>query len=129
MEEKFFTEDEKYFVLTWMEKNCCGIEHARHRENLDNPNKGILSYMPKGIPDRKWRRIISVLIQEGHVYSSASFGYFFMPLVNPTPADIKAGKQALSERKTKALSSIEKVDQNMKKLEMVEQGTRDLFLS
>lgn len=127
MKENYFSEDEKQFVLDWMQKYCYGREYARFRENSTNPELGILPFMPKHIYDRKWRMIISVLIQEAQVYSSASFGYFFMPLAFPSPADIEAAISALVERKAKALATIEKVDINLKKLEGRMQGVRDFF--
>lgn len=128
-EEKHFTEGDKLFVLNWMQEHCCGRENARFRTNEDYPEKAILIHMPRGIDDRKWRWIISALIQEGHVYSSASFGYFFMPPVHPSALDIQAARESLEERKSKALSMLEKIEQNLRNLIVLEQGVKDFFFS
>lgn len=129
MAEKYFEPEEKYFVLDWMRDHCYGRENAKFRFNSADPDKGIMPFMPKNMGERKWRRIISELVQEAHIYSSASFGYFFMPLVSPTRADIEAAKQALTERKQKALSTIESVDKNLRRMEEKEQGVKELFPS
>lgn len=127
MNNRKFTQDEYQFVFDWLYKHCYGRESARFRENDAHPDKGILPYMPKHITDRKFRRIISVLVHEGNVYSSAGWGYFFMPTANPDRCDIEAAKQALTERKMKALSTIEKVEFLLKKVVELEQGVSDLF--
>lgn len=122
-----FTQDDYQFVSNWLQEHCYGREHARFRENDAYPDKGILPYMPKHITDRKFRWIISALVHEGNVYSSSAWGYFFMPPINPARCDIDAAKQALAERKTKALSTIEKVEFLLKKVGELEQGVSDLF--
>jgi len=122
-----FSQEDYQFVSNWLQQHCYGREHARFRENEADPNKGILPYMPERITDRKFRFIVSALVHEGRVYSSSAWGYFFMPPVYPTAYDIAAAKKALAERKTKALSTIEKVDFLMKKVDELEQGVRDLF--
>ena len=122
-----FSQEDYQLVFDWLQKHCYGREHARFRENEAYPDKGILPYMPRHITDRKFRFIVSALSHEGHVYSSSAWGYFFMPPVNPAPCDIVAAKKALIERKTKALSTIEKVGFLLRKVEELEQGVQDLF--
>lgn len=127
-----FSQEDYQFVFNWLQKHCYGREHARFREDYKDIDEnvikaGILPYMPKHITDRKFRFIVSALAHEGHVYSSSAWGYFFMPPVNPARCDIVAAKKALIERKTKALSTIEKVGFLLRKLEELEQKVQDLF--
>jgi len=126
MKGKKFKPEDYDFVFGWMRGNCYGREDARFRENEAHSDLGILPYMPGRITDRKFRYIISAMVHEGIVYSSAAWGYFFMPL-QPKAYDIEAANRALDERETKALSALEKISGLRKKLAELGQGARDLF--
>lgn len=115
-----FTLKEKEFVLKWMQNHAFGRANAKFRDK-------ILSYLM--MSDRKFRRIIHELQQEGHIYSSAAWGYFFMPLTFPSDLDIDSALEALKERKAKALSTIESVDRNRKKLEGLRQGQQTFSMA
>ena len=106
-------EQDKVKVLGWMEKYANGVRCARTR-------KDILPFVQ--LPDRYFRLIVSELIDEGNVYSSASHGYWFAKLHTTDTFEIDAMKHAILERKAKALSMIEGCDKRLKEITALNQG-------
>ena len=99
-------EIDKVKTLEWLRKNAADSLHARKRPD-------ILPYIQ--MPDRYFRLLASELIREGHVCSTASRGYWAVPLslhtYGPSAAkrEIDAMKECYAERKAKALSTLEKI--------------------
>ena len=89
----------------WMITNCLGFRNARTRAN-------ILPFVQ--LPDRYLRLIMSELIHEGHLCSSASLGYWALPLYTKDPQEIETALDAQRERKAKALDLLTDCDKMIK---------------
>ena len=87
-------QEDKLKVLRWLEIYCFGFRNARTREK-------ILPFI--GLEDRRFRAIVSELIHEGHIASSSSRGYWFLPLVTSDVTEIDAILEACQERTAHAL--------------------------
>ena len=96
---------DKLKVFDWMNKYCFGFRNARTR--ID-----ILPFLQ--IPDRIFRAIASELIHEGSLCSSASRGYWALPLVTKDIEEIEAVLSAQLERKSKALDLLADCDKAIK---------------
>lgn len=117
-----FYEEDKRMALEWMSVFCSGFRQARTRKEIlpcmnfkrifDNPES----------KDRYFRKIVSSLIHEGHLCSHNSRGYWFKPLYTNDPEEIEAIKQSIMERKSRALSSIEGCDRQLREVEGIRQG-------
>ena len=66
------------------------------------------------MPDRAFRAIVSELIHEGYLCSSASRGYWAIPLVTKDVEEVDAVLVAQIERKSKALDLLADCDKAIK---------------
>lgn len=98
-------QDDKQKVLDWMMQYCLGFRNARTRAN-------ILPYLQ--MPDRYLRLLMSELIHEGHLCSSASLGYWALPLTTKDREEIDTALYAQHERKSKALDLLIDCDKHIK---------------
>ena len=101
-------EQDKQRVLELFMKYALGVRNARTRED-------ILPFIQ--MRDRPFRYIASELIHEGHMASTASKGYWAIPLHTNDPREIEAIKHSYLERKSKALSMLEDVNRQLDELE------------
>lgn len=101
--------EDKQKVLDWMHTHAFGFRNARTRAD-------ILPFLqsPEEMTDRVFRLCASELIHEGHLCSSASRGYWAVPLVTKDQEEIQAVIEAQEERKGKALDLLADCDRVIK---------------
>lgn len=104
-------EQDKKYLLDWMNRYCLGVRNARTREN-------ILPYVR--MPDRHFREVASTLIHEGLIASSSKWGYWMPALVTNDPMEIEALKYSILERKSKALAMIEDCYRQLERIAEIE---------
>ena len=105
MQEIKVSQEEISRVKEWMDKHCMGFRNARTRQE-------ILPFLR--MPDRAFRATASELIHEGHLCSSASRGYWAVPLVTKDIEEVEAVLDAQIERKSKALDLLADCDKAIK---------------
>ena len=109
---------DKQRVLEWLQRYAQDSVHAKKRPE-------ILPFIQ--MPDRYFRLCAAELIKEGHVCSHNARGYWAKPLslhtYGPHAArrEIDAIKECYFERKSKALSTLEKIGQLLREVEDLEQ--------
>lgn len=98
---------DKQNIKEWFEKNAHGFRNARTRKDII---PFILTYriFPSlEAKDRYFREVASELIKEGHLASSNTRGYWFIPIHTRDKKEVDAVIACHLERRAKALTLIE----------------------
>lgn len=114
-------EIDKKTVFDYLYKNCLGSWNAKFKKlilpEIVFVNEAAFTYITK---ERYFRRIISELKKEGHVYSSNKCGYWFGVLYTQDQEEINMMKLALIEDKHRALNILGGIDRKLNKLEALQ---------
>ena len=124
-------EQDKLEILQWLETNCCGYRRARTRENILPFVLNSHDFPTIESKDRYFRRVVAELKSTGHIFSSASLGYWFFPLVSNDACEIETALSSLVEEKAKAMDLLAGISNRERKLSDIKakifQGQKVMF--
>jgi hypothetical protein len=95
-------------ILDYMMTDCLGVRKAKPRHEICEALV---------LEDRLFRRIALELKREGHIATTASDGYFGVPLVCNDPVDIEAIKHSINDMRARAYDLLETAKAMAERLE------------
>jgi len=100
-------EQDKEYLLGWMEKHANGYRAARVADD-------IIPHLLGSWRKRYFQRVISELKHENHVSATSDKGYWFNPVWTNDYDEVKAQLQSAEEAKSRALTILDGAEKTIK---------------
>ena len=100
-------EQDKDYLLKWMEKHANGFRNARTKND-------ILPHLLGSWDSRYFQRVVSELKHDNHISSTRNRGYWFNPLFSNDREEIQAQLHSAQEMKSRALTILEGAEKTIR---------------